>query len=71
MPETAPVISYCLKAEIQGVFLPELAKEVADGLLIGFIILLWSCVYLFWSLLLEVDPFFNDFPLFEGDIDAC
>ena len=56
---------------MQGVFLPELAKEVADGLLIGFIILLWSCVYLFWSLPLEVDPYFNYLPLFEGETDAC
>ena len=39
-PDIVPLFSYCRRAEMQGVFLPELAKEVADGLLTGFMILL-------------------------------
>ena len=40
--EIDPLLSYCLNAEIHGVFLPELANEVAEGLFTGFMTLLWS-----------------------------
>ena len=40
--EIDPLLSYCLIAEIHGVFVPELANEVAEGLFTGFMILLWS-----------------------------